>query len=299
MARIRLWAAVAAFLALSGAAGEACQLSLVGPVTQQPLTYNPFQARATTAAVSFSLRNADSKPCSVAFAFFKPTAPQANAAGGGALAYQVLSASGGLLTQVAVAPPMSISGGRAAFLTVGAKQTVPVNAAISVPQGQVVGAGSYTEQLTLGIYQSPGGGTYTKAAPDTPLSVAITVNSQMILSTAGGGRTTTVDFGNLVEGAVRTVHLLAYANQAFHLVVSSDNAFVMKPVKGGPGQVPYTVSIFKTQVNLAHQESVSLWPKATQSAGLTIPVVVTVGSIAGQPPGNYRDVITIAIDPGP
>ena len=69
MARIRRWAAVAAFLMVSTAANAACQLSLVGLITQQPLTYNPFQAGAGTAAVSFTLKNADSKPCNVAYAF--------------------------------------------------------------------------------------------------------------------------------------------------------------------------------------------------------------------------------------
>jgi hypothetical protein len=84
MARIRQWAAVAAFLALSAVSAPACQLSLVGPVTQQPLTYNPFQAGAATAPVSFTLRNGDGKPCNAAFAFFKPGAPQAGTAAGGA-----------------------------------------------------------------------------------------------------------------------------------------------------------------------------------------------------------------------
>ena len=98
MLRIRRWAAVAAFLALSAAAASACQLSLVGTVTQQPLTYNPFQAGPSTATISFTLRNADtaktaSAACNVAFAFFRSGAPRARFIGG-ELNYQVLNASG-------------------------------------------------------------------------------------------------------------------------------------------------------------------------------------------------------------
>ncbi len=256
--------------------------------------------------VSFTLRNGDSKPCNAAFAFFAQGAPQARAAGGGAaLAYQVLSPSGGSATQVAPASPASLSGGNAAFITVGARQTVPVTATISVGQGQVVGAGVYTDQLFLGIYQSPGGGTYAKAAPETPLNVTIGVNSQMTLAVAGGGLKTTLNFGDLVEGAKRSVQLLAYSNQPFHLAVSSDNAGVMKPVDSvalseGQWRVPYTISVFRTgPIDLSQQRTLSLWPAATQRSGLAIPIDVQIGSTKGQRAGIYRDVITIAIDAGP
>ena len=96
----------------------------------------------------------------------------------------------------------------------------------------------------------------TETLPDAPLNVAITVNSQMTLAVAGGGRTTTLNFGDFVEGAKRSVQLLAYANQGFHLMVSSDNGGVMRPVDAA-------------------------------------------AKAEGQRAGVYRDVITIAIDPGP
>ncbi len=79
-----------ALLALQAASAPACQLSLLGPVTQAPLTYNPFQAGASAAEVSFTVRNRDSKPCEAAFAFFRLGAPQARAEDGAALNYQLL-----------------------------------------------------------------------------------------------------------------------------------------------------------------------------------------------------------------
>ncbi len=93
MLRIRRWAALAAWLAVSAVSAQGCQLSLLGPVTQRPLTYNPFQAGASTAEVTFTLRNADSQPCDAAFAFFRLGAPQAQA-DGATLNYQVLGESG-------------------------------------------------------------------------------------------------------------------------------------------------------------------------------------------------------------
>lgn len=303
MARIRQWAAVAVFLMPAAGRCAACQLSLVGPVTQAPLTYNPFQAGAATAAVTFTLKNAGSKPCNAAYAFFRLGALQAKATSGAALNYQMLSGSGSA-TQGQASPPSTLpSGANAPSITVGAKETYTAHATISAGDGQVVGPGTYTDQLTLGLYQSNAGSTYTKAA-DAPFMVTIGVNSQMTLAVAGGGRNTTLNFGNLVEGATRPVSLLAYANQGFHLVVSSENGGVMRPVDAtakseGQWFVPYTVSIgTAAAVDLAQQSTVSLWPNATQKTGLNIPVTVKIGSTKAQRAGIYRDVVTITIDPG-
>lgn len=302
MKRLKQIAAVLACVALFPASAAAdCNLSLVGAVTQQPLTYNPFQAGAATATISFTLKNAASKPCSAAFAFFKLGAPQASASGA-SLTYQVLSASAGVV-QSAASPPQKLDTLGAGLVTLGANATAMATATLSMSEGQVVGPGAYTDLLILGVYQSPSNGAYTKAF-ETTFSVAISVNSQITLAIAGGGRHTTLNFGDFVEGAVRSVQLLAYANQGFHLEVSSDNAGVMKPTDPAAiaegWRVPYTVAIFKTApIDLAQQRTVSLWPKATLRTGLAIPVDVQVGSIKGQRAGLYRDVITVSVDPGP
>ncbi len=302
---VKRLAFVLACLVCLPAGGMACQLSLIGLVTQQPLTYNPFQAGAATAQVSFTLKNADSKPCDVAFAFFRTGAPQAKAAGG-SLNYQLIGSSGPL-TQNAPTPPATLPGaGFAAYITVGAKQTYAANAMLSAGDGQVVPPGTYSDTPYLGVYQSMGGGQYTKTPiPAATLAVTIGVNSQMTVAIAGGGRRTTLNFGDFVQGATRSVNLQAYSNQSFRLMVSSDNAGVMKPtdaqaITEGIWQVPYTIAINRmTPVSLSQQRVLSLWPSATQKSGIAIPVDVQVGSIAGQRAGIYRDVITIAIDAGP
>ena len=304
MRRIRHWVVVAAWLALSATASPACQLTLLGPVTQQPLTYNPFQAGAAMAEVSFTVRNGDGKPCDAAFAFFRLGAPQARAGDGSALNYLVLGASGSA-TQGTVPPPTTLPGGSGAInVTIAAKQTYTIHAMISVGDGQVVGPGTYTDQLTLGLYHRAREGNYRKAA-EAPLIVTIGVNSQMTLTVAGGGRKTTVNFGDFVDGATRSVQLLAYSNQGFHLVVSSDNAGVMKPIDPvamaeGRWRVSYTIAVNKAApVDLSLQRTISLGQGATTKSGVAIPVDVQIGSIKGQRAGIYRDVITVAIDAGP
>jgi hypothetical protein len=276
---------------------------VLGPVIQQPLTYNPFQAGAATAEVSFTVRNGDGKPCDAAFAFFRPGALQARAEGSAALNYQVLSASGPAALE-ATSPPTTLPGGSAvAHVTVGAKQTRTAHATVSAGDGQVVGPGTYTDQLALGIYQNEAGGPYKKAA-EAPLGVTIAVNSQMTLAVAGGGRKTTLNFGDFVEGATRSVRLLAYSNQGFNLVVSSDNAGIMRHNEHSAsadkrGNVPYTIAFNGAPpVDLSQQRTISLRRGGTTKGGLAIPIDVQAGSIKGQPAGFYRDVITIAIDPG-
>ena len=151
------------------------------------------------------------------------------------------------MTQGLAAAPGALPGsGAVANITVGARQTRTVNAILSVGDGQVVGPGTYTDRLTLGLYWAAGT-TYTKAA-EAPLTVTITVNSQMTLAVAGGGRKTTLNFGDFVDGATRSVNLLAYSNQGFRLVVRSDNAGVMKPIDRvalaeGQWRVPYTIAV--------------------------------------------------------
>ena len=304
MKRLRQFAIFLLCLALSPAAASAgCLLNLAGPVTQQPLTYNPFQAGAATATISFAIKNTGNQTCSAAFAFFKLGALQATASGAG-LSYRILSIGGVPITQSAASPPDKLNtASEAALTTLPANVSITVTATLTVPNGQVAGPGTYADLLTLGVYQSLGGSAlYTKAF-ESPLNVSITVQSQVTLAVAGGGRNTTLDFGNLVEGAVRSVQLWAYANQGFHMTVSSDNAGVMKPIdssaRGEGWRVPYTVAIFKTApIDLTQQQSVSLWPTATQKMGLAIPVDVHVGSTKGQRAGVYRDVITITVDPG-
>ena len=304
MQRIRQWVVVAAWLALSATATSACQLDLLGPVTQQPLTYNPFQAGAAMAEVAFTVRNGDGKSCDAAFAFFRLGAPQARTGDGSALNYQVLGASGPA-TQGTAPPPTTLPGGGAAIgFMIAARQTYTLHALISVGDGQGAGPGTYTDQLTLGVYQRAPEGTYRKAA-EAPLIVMISVNSQMTLTVAGGGRRTTVNFGDFVDGATRSVQLLAYSNQGFHLVVSSDNAGVMKPidpvaVAEGRWRVPYTIAVNRAApVDLSRQRTISLGQAATTKFGVAIPIDVQIVSIKGQRAGIYRDVITVAIDAGP
>jgi hypothetical protein len=299
----RLAIALACLMWPLAPAAADCNLSLIGPVAPPPVVYNPFQAGAATAEVSFSVKNSAAKPCSASFAFFKLGAPQASRAGA-SLAYRLLDGFGSSITQSAATPPPKLASiGGAAAIAIGANETKTTTVQVSVTEGQVLGPGLYTDQLILAVYQDQTNSSVFTKAFEYNVNVSIAINSQMTLAIAGGGRHTTLNFGELVEHASRSVNLQAYSNQGFHLTLSSDNAGVMKPTDPASlaegWRVPYSVKVLGTgPIDLAQQQSVSLWPQATQRTGLVIPVEVQIGATKGQRAGIYRDVITIAIAPG-
>ena len=164
----------------------------------------------------------------------------------------------------------------AAIIIVGANTTITQTASLSIPDGQVVGPGAYADHFALGLYQSQSNAASYEKAFETPLNVSISVNSQVTLAIAGAGLRTTLNFGDLVEGAVRSVNSLAYANQGFHLTVSSDNAGVMKPTDSTAlaegWRVPYTVAIFKTAaIDLAQQHTSRSGPRRRRGRGSPYP----------------------------
>jgi hypothetical protein len=280
-------------------AGGPCLLSSSGAISQAALNYDPFQAGAATATITFSIQNRGDA-CTAAFAFFKAGAPSASF-GGVALNYQVLASKVDIVQRRPKASDILYDAMHGWTLNVPANTTIQATATISIQAGQVVGPGAYTDALTLGVYNNASG-VYRKSF-ETPFTASIGVKSLATL-TVSGGKNYSLNFGDLKEGAASTVKLLVYSNQRFHLTVSSDNAGVMKPTDPaaqaeGVWRIPYTVSIFQTTpFSLAQRQTLSLWAEATQRTGLEIPVTVQIGSIAGQRAGIYRDVITIAIDPG-
>lgn len=170
MKRLRQFAIFLLFLASPPAAASAgCLLTLAGPVTQQPLTYNPFQAGAATATISFTIKNTGNQTCSAAFAFFKLGALQANASGA-SLTYRILSIGGVPITQSAASPPEGLNTASGAALNMlPANASIMATATLSVPNSQMAGPGTYTDLLTLGVYQSLGGSSlYTKALKIAP-----------------------------------------------------------------------------------------------------------------------------------
>jgi hypothetical protein len=267
-----------------------------------PTGYDPFQAGATTARIAFTVRNTGRKRCNTAFAFFKLGAFEAKA-GAASLAYRILGDSGPI-GRSAATPPSRLDAGGASRITIGEGQTVEASATLSVSDGQIVGPGLFTDQLLLVLFCADDSGGFVRGLEAVPLDILIKVNPVVTLSIAGGGQKTTVNFGELAEGAKRSVQLLAYANQRFHLTLSSENQGMLKPVEktalAEGWSVPYRVSIMTTGlIDLGQRRALSLWPHATTKSGVAIPVDVEIGSIKAQRAGLYRDVITIAIDPGP
>lgn len=298
MIRINLRAAVSAWLAVLPITAMACDLGLPEPVKQPPLIYNPFEAAPETAELSFPVRNASGLSCEAAFAFFRPGPSQARSEQSASLTYRLQN-----MVALAAPPTTLTSLGTASALQIAAKQTTRARATLSIEDGQIVPPGTYTDQLTLGLYHRRSGGTYRKVA-EAPVTLIIAVHSQVTLAVAGGGRKTTLNFGEFTDGATRSVQLLAFANQRFQLTIRSENSGLMKPVDAtaiaeGQWRIPYKLVVNRgTPIDLLQNRTFSIGQGRTPKTGLAIPIDVQIGSIKGQRSGLYRDVITVSIDAG-
>jgi spore coat protein U-like protein len=106
-----------------------------------------------------------------------------------------------------------------------------------------------------------------------------------------------LDFGELVQGAQKTVHAVILYNAGYDLEMSSKNG---ETLKGGGqlGTVEYDVTVGGVQKDLTNGTvSVSSAGGISPNApsGLSIPIVFTIGDPGNNFPGTYTDTITLTL----
>lgn len=189
--------------------------------------------------------------------------------------------------------------GYAAEFTDTGWQTVDLSYVITIPAGQSLVAGTYSDSLTLTLYE----GTldnYTEANTAT-LSISGPVASTIDMAIVDTGaafpgwnpqRTRLLDFGDLTVGESLACDLLVEANCAFKVHFQSENAGVM--VNSDPADtsvVPYTLRVDGAVTDLSSGDPVQVG----QSPTIRFPVEVTIGDFGTATAGTYEDVITITV----
>jgi hypothetical protein len=110
--------------------------------------------------------------------------------------------------------------------------------------------------------------------------------------------TQTLNFGNLATGAVRSFDLMLKYNGGYKLSMASLNG---SNIKSGARLIPYTMTINSSGVALSTTPTIvrtyaddggSL---TSPSAGLRLPVSVTMGTVGSSPTGNYTDTVSISV----
>lgn len=260
-------------------------------------SYDPFSATDVFDAFTIQVRNNSPVACSYGLVFHRNTLP---ATMGGAVTYAVTNASG---TSV-----MSTTGQNAIapvwlpVMNVPAGATVTVTYYVAIARGQVVGPATRQDSINIWMYGlDPVGNLVLPRLHSDNVTVRYTTPTSISTNVAGGGQATTVDFGELTAGAVRSVTLEARSNVNYQLRATSLNLGVMRlPAPFDSWSIPYAATLSGSALALGTVSGTVLGPSTpTPAAGRAHPLAVTIGSVSGKRAGTYTDEITISIEVAP
>ena len=173
----------------------------------------------------------------------------------------------------------------------------------SIPAGQIVAAGRYSDTLTFTLYDLDGG--IPGAVLDTrsvrvEASVAPVARFEVVI---GGIRRTlqgqigTLDFGELDEGERLGFELEVSGNLDYDVEIESGNAGTLAGHgEAGGGSVPYVLRLDGRP--LAIDRRVRVPVTAAASSGRDVnrhDFDVEIGTISGAVAGKYRDDLTLTV----
>ena len=178
-------------------------------------------------------------------------------------------------------------------------QTIQLPYIISIPSGQQLQAGTYTDSLTIGLYT----GTISDPVLETTATLTISgpVANSIDLALVEPGLAfpmfnpetdKTMNFGELSNGATGAVDLLIDANCAFTVALESENNGVMAHTNVlDPSTIPYELRFSGTATDLSSGDPVQV----ATSPGYRFPIEVTIGDLGTASSGTYQDVVTISV----
>lgn len=181
-------------------------------------------------------------------------------------------------------------------------QVIPLSFVFYIAPGQVVPPGTYTDQITFGVYPAYN----STGAPDVTqtitLSVVVAAGAAIsIVPTGsafnGSAPQLTLDFGALQTGQTKSCDVLIKQNNNCTVNYSSANSGVLKQIPTPTAdQVPYTLSSSGLNLNLAQPGSITLPSGVSpQPNGNRYPISITIGTLGNPAAGTYQDQITISV----
>lgn len=221
--------------------------------------------------------------------------------GANRLNYQMYTTSG--MNYVLKAPTVATANEVISGSLVGqAGQVLPLSFVFYIPPGQVVPPGSYTDQLTISIYNAYNsvGSPYDTRT----ISVTAVVAAGAAVSIVPTGSSfnssnpqLTLNFGALSLGQNQSCDVLIKQNNNCTVYYSSANNGVLKQVPTPTAdQIPYTCVVFGSALDLTHSGSLPL-PSGVSPGpdGNRYPLTVTIGDPSNASAGTYQDQITITV----
>jgi hypothetical protein len=256
--------------------------------------YDPFSALPRNDRYYIGVKNTGGTACAFGLAFSAPSVPVKL---GAAISYTLADSSGNtvLFPSPIGSPPSRLLA--TAQLSPDMSEYVPVT--VFMDPGQLAGAGTYADPISISAHLfSIESGQYT-LLKTVSVSVTYAVAQHLSINVAGSGMYTTLDFGDLSQGATRDVRIETRSNVEYRLLVHSSNGGKMAltpPVAHQSWFIPYTATLDGSPIDLtADTRSGSRNMSSLQGDGHSFSIAV--GDISRKRAGLYKDVITISIVP--
>lgn len=298
MATLKAGIALAAAFGTVGVAQAACNatVSSISPVN---VVFNPFDGVMAFDTLRVTVVNGGSDACSLAIAIKSDATGSTRYLQNGPNNLQYVIKTD---ADVQLANDLNMPAGMIE-LPGGANSTASFNLRLEVSAGQVSGAGQYSDNLTLRLFDLAG--PATPFGIDRTWTVHTVVPARAQINLAGGDAAfgafslDRLDFGELQEGSTRDAAVQVRSTAPVTVTVLSQNTGVLRHKVLGTSvpTVPYSLSLAGTVANLvAGPLSIDRTPPLTLS-GESYPLRVIVGTVAGRVAGDYQDILTISVVP--
>lgn len=272
------------------APGLACEVALLEDPGTLVMDHDPFATLASTAPLRLRLENRGAAR-TLELIFDTGQATQLVLKGPRGLLPFVLRENEGVL-------PTTGGEGAHFLLAMEADATVRGSLDLIVAGSAVVPPGLHSGQLTMQL-RDRGGGQPCREPFAIPVQVLVPSRAQMNIAGASGPigdgpGLNSIDFGSLMEGAVRTVFLQLRANGDAMIALQSREGGVMRHRDLPEHAAPYAMMLDGRPVELSGRQEFPA-PPAASIDGISLPMTFTIGRVAGLPAGRYEDVITISV----
>lgn len=278
----------------------------VGNVTWvgSPGGYNCFNNTAYPNTVNFTITKLSNgnRSYAVTASHSSNTGTYTRQLAGGAnrLNYQLYTSSA--MAYVLEAPPTAnpdqVISGRS---NVRPGTSIPLSLTFYVPPAQLVPPGTYTDQITMGIYNRYNDHGAPQDTATILVSTLVASCATLCLVPSGSSFDSasisqTLDFGTLSQGQRLGCDLLVRKNTACTVSFDSANHGVLKATPPNGDQIPYTCTVSGTPLNLTTTANLPLPPGvSTSQDGTRLPIAVTIGNLGYPAAGNYSDIITVTV----
>lgn len=288
----------AAGMMLSGAASAACN-AVISNATPDQVVFNPFDGVLAFKEFDVRIVNGGEDACTLAIAAKgDATGAQRRMRNGVSELVYLVKTEGNVELGNDLAAP-----GGYVQLPGGAGSEATLRLRIEIPAGQMEGAGSFSDLLTLRLYDIETAPTPVGLDTTVTVSGLIPARAQVNIAGAdaafGAFTLDQLNFGELAEGATRNGVVQVRATAPVRVTVQSQYRGVLRHRVLGETvpSVPYSLSLAGTVGDLTTGVfAIDRTPPMTL-AGENYPLLVTIGSIEGRVAGQYQDILTVSVVP--